>query len=216
MDSPEGFRRIAGGQITASFDPFIGIDRPADARDPDPARIAGRLCEALFGGSASEAGVVPVASFSDYNCPFCRVLTQRLADLEEEAGGAVRITWHELPLLGPSSVAAARGALAAGNQGAYAAFHRRLMRSRFEATPDYLTVLAGDLGIDADRLIADMDSRDVTDQILDSIALSRQFAFAGTPALVVGRTAVEGQISEDALRRLIAIEADAGPVPGCT
>lgn len=101
--------------------PFFGLEAPdkQDQAIPEAAMRAD-LCNGLFGGPPP-AGVVPIASFSDYNCPFCRVLTERLSNLEERSGGGVRITWHEWPRLGPTSLSAARAALAADMQGAYAA-----------------------------------------------------------------------------------------------
>ena len=134
-----GFRHMAGGGASraagARFDPLVGISAP-----PDPAgealrtAVRGDPCRALFGGPPAP-GTVPVASFSDYNCPYCRVTTERLATIEARSGGAVDVRWHELPLLGEGSQTAARAALAAARQGAYPAMHAQLMRSRLLPTP---------------------------------------------------------------------------------
>ena len=172
------------------------------------------LCGALFGGPPP-AGVVAIASFSDYNCPYCRVLTERLVALDERSDGAIQMTWHEWPLLGPTSVIAARAALAADLQGAYAAFHKRLMRTRFVPTPSYLDVVARDIGVDPIRLLADMKSVAVSERLRVTEAAARIFGFIGTPALVVGRTAVIGAISDVALSKLIDQERREGPPPGC-
>ncbi len=206
-----GFRRIQGGQVSGGFDPFAGIGSAPDPaldtltealrRDPRPA---------LFDGTAPRPGLVPIASFSDYYCPYCRIQTQELARLEREPGGTVQVFWHELPLLGEASQLAARAALAAKRQGAYPAFHQAMMRTRFQATPDYLTALAGRIGIDGPRLIADMDSPEITAALRNSAALARIFGFYGTPAMVVGRTAVQGRLAPDLLRRLIAAETRDG------
>ena len=220
MERPEGFRRLAGGSSSsAGFDPFVGLDAgPRDVPQVAVEDVEGRLCEALFagwdGGSGASSGTVPIASFSDYNCPYCRVLTQRLAGYEEDAGG-VTIAWHELPLLGEASRAAAEAALAAKRQGAYVAFHERLMRSPFQPTEEYLGILARDLGIDADRLLADLAGADVAREIAESEALARLFATVGTPVTVVGRTVVQGVMEVGMIERLVALEREAGPLPGC-
>ncbi len=118
LDDPRGFRRIAAGETSGMPSPFFGLEAPDAQRQATPEEeVRADLCAGLFGGSPP-AGVVPIASFSDYNCPFCRVLTEILSNLEERAGGGVRITWHEWPRLGPTSVSAARAALAADMQGA--------------------------------------------------------------------------------------------------
>lgn len=216
LPDPPGFRRIAGGETSSVPGPLIGLTRRDEAGlGAAKAAVRADLCGALFGGPPP-AGVVPIASFSDYNCPFCRVLTGRLAALEERSDGAVRMAWHEWPLLGPSSVVAARAALAADMQGAYAAFHKRLMRSRFVPTPGFLEVLARDIGIDPLRLRADMESDAVSERLRTTEAVARIFGFIGTPALVVGRTVVVGAVSDAVIGALVEQERRDGPPPVCT
>lgn len=213
-----GFRRVGSGRVSAAApNPFIGLDVPGAALPtaPTPPDVRADLCGALF-GTPPPPGVVPIASFSDYNCPFCRILTDTLTELEARAEGGVRLTWHEWPLLGATSVPAARAALAAGKQGAYMPFHKRLMRTRFAATPEYLSLLAGDLGLDVARLLADIDSPDITAHLTRSAALAEAFGMPGTPALVVGRTLVVGAISAPVLSALVARERADGPLPACT
>jgi predicted DsbA family dithiol-disulfide isomerase len=212
-----GFRRMASGRTSAAApNPFIGLEIPQStpATEPSPPALRANLCGALF-GAPPPAGVVPIASFSDYNCPFCRILTDTLTDLEASADGGIRLTWHEWPLLGATSVPAARAALAAGKQGAYIPVHKRLMRTRFAATPEYLSLLAADLDLDLARLLADMDSPDVTAHLARSSALADVFGMPGTPALVVGRTLVVGAISAPVLNALVARERADGPLPAC-
>ncbi|WP_299821648.1 DsbA family protein [uncultured Jannaschia sp.] len=215
IERPAGFRRIAGGDSSSGFDLFMGLD---DAPDPEMTatveRVERRICETLY-GSETEPGVVRVASFSDYNCPYCRALTIRLSKIEAASEGGVRIAWHELPLLGEASTMAAQAALAAKRQGAYVAFHKHLMRTPFGTTPEYLEVLAEDIGVDGARLLTDMASEDVRRELRESSALADIFAFVGTPALVVGRTVVQGEIGEARLRSLIERERADGPIEAC-
>ncbi|CUH38565.1 Protein-disulfide isomerase [Jannaschia seosinensis] len=215
---PAGFRRMAGGATSGGgFDPFVGLGAATDDR-PDPAAVAAveaDLCASLFNGWTRDSGVVPIASFSDYNCPICRVTTRRLAEADAVLDGTARITWHELPILGETSHLAARAALAADRQGAYMAFHKRLMGNPFRANQAYIDAIAGDLGLDRERFVADMKGSEVASRIARSLALREIFAFPGTPAIVVGRTVIEGDVSEAMFARVIALERRAGPPPGC-
>ncbi len=212
IDDPAGFRKIEGGDRSAAFDPFVGLS--SQETDPNEAiakaRVRADICSALYGGEAGAADVVPVASFSDYYCPYCRVQTQKLVEIEERSSGGVKVVWHELPLLGETSDLAAKAALAAKRQGAYVAFHKRLMKSAFRASPEYLRILAKDIGIDHDRMIADMASQSVQDELHDSAALAGIFAFVGTPALVIGKTVIQGQISDRRIEQLIELERSEG------
>ena len=218
VERPAGFRRIRAGETTAgAFDPFAGIRStdPAETAPPALAAIERDVCTALFEGWSPGSGTVPVASFSDYNCPICRVTIRRIAQTEQVQDGTAEVTWHELPILGETSVLAAKAALAANRQGAYAAFQDRLLRSSFQPTDGYIDALASDLGLDHDRLVSDMGSPDIEARIDRSLALRDVFGFRGTPALLVGRTVVEGDISETMLARLIEVEHEAGPLRGC-
>jgi protein-disulfide isomerase len=212
LASPEGFRRISGGSSSSgAFDPFVGLEAKEDG--PRPATVAeveADLCKALYAEAPEDSSIVPIASFSDYYCPYCRVQMRRLADLAEERDSAVRGSWHELPLLGEGSDRAAKAALAAKRQGAYVAFQEALWTTPFQPTRDYLLRLSDSIGIDGNRLIDDMQSDEVVDELMISRALARVFGFIGTPAMVVGGTVIQGEIAEGVLRRLIEIERGEG------
>ena len=215
-----GFRRIAAGGVSrgaaAGSGALIGLSEPLDPiAEAAREAVLADPCVALFGG-AVPPGTVPVASFSDYNCPYCRVATEDLAAIEARSGGSVRVRWHELPLLGPGSEVAARAALAADRQGAYPAMHARLMRARLVPTPAYLEEVAIDLGLDASRLLTDMTSPEVEARLDRSAAAADAFGLPGTPAMVVGRTVVVGALGDRALERLIERERADGPIPGCS
>ncbi|MEI4232656.1 DsbA family protein [Roseovarius sp. D22-M7] len=191
-----GFRKRAGGNLSGGDPMLIGLDDAAPAT-PD------EVCAHLFDGPLG-ADTVPIAYFSDARCVYCRVVSPMLQEIAETE--PVRITWHELPLLGPASRRAAEASIAARRQGAYAMFHDRLMGTPFMPNDAYLRQLAGDAGIDWDRLLRDMGGGAVADTLTRSARIARAFGFFGTPALVVGRTAILGAVETWQLRRLIAAE----------
>ncbi len=84
------------------------------------------------------------------------------------------------------------------------------MKSPFQATPEYLSQLSDDLGVDGRQLVSDMESAEIAKELEDSAALARVFSFVGTPALVIGRTVIQGQISEKMLRRIVELEREEG------
>ncbi|QMU58708.1 MAG: thioredoxin domain-containing protein [Boseongicola sp.] len=182
---------------------FAGLDSSADQTDPLPAN---RLCRTLF--EHDIPGKVPVAAFSDFFCPYCRVLTGRLAERASDPASDISISWHELPLLGPSSIVAAKAAIAADLQGGYAEFQARLMGGTFRPTARYLTDSASSAGLQAGKLILDMDGQIVTGRLSRSRAAARTLGIFGTPAIVVGRTLVMGEISDRDLDTLIEMERE--------
>ncbi|MEM9971176.1 MAG: DsbA family protein, partial [Pseudomonadota bacterium] len=163
------------------------------------------LCEVLFQTPTDSR--VTVAAFSDFYCPYCKVLTARLAARDD-----IAVTWHELPLLGPASDVAARAAVAAARQGGYVALQTRLTATQFRPTRRFLADMADALGLSAKQLLVDMDSEDVAQTLARSRRASRTLGIWGTPAVAVGSTLVIGAIDDAALSALIAEEAARG---GC-
>jgi protein-disulfide isomerase len=202
-----GFRRVAGGDVSGGDPAMIGLDEALQDTPPQD------ICADLF-AAGTPADHVPIAYFSDARCVFCRALSPMLHEIEDS--DPVRITWHELPLLGPASRRAARASLAARRQGAYQVFHDRLMGTPIVPNDAYLRRIATDAGIDGDRLLDDMASDAVTDQLARTARLARLFGFYGTPALVVGRTALLGSVEKWQLRRLIEMEGTSSEPAPCT
>lgn len=150
-------------------------------------------------------GDVTVVEFFDYRCPYCRRVTADLMDTVEK-DGAIRLVFKEFPILGPESVVAARAALAAGLQERYRDFHIALMTAPGELTEDRVLSLAEGMGLDVERLQADMQSEAVEQQIRDNHGLARQLQINGTPAFVIGDEVVPGALTMPQLLDMISRE----------
>ena len=196
-----GFSRIQGGAISAGGAGLVGIDRRPAPPDPIIAAIEADPAAYLFDDTTP--GKVPVAVFSDVNCPNCRAVSAILVDWLKTGTEPLTITWHELPWLGPTSLIGAKAIYAAEAQGGGLAMHDRLTSTQFRPSPQFLAQIASDIGLDPDGLIADLDSPEVAAKIARAEALAYVFGIPGTPALVVGRTLVVGALPESHLRRLV-------------
>jgi len=208
IDGVNGFRKLTGGQISGQLDPFVGLTTrdpvEVQALDDEITRVRGDLQAALFDARTSK---VQIASFSDFYCPYCRLLTERLFTLAPALN--VEMTWHEYPLFGDHSVIAARGAIAARAQGAYDRFHLRMMRTPARATEAFVIEMARGLDLDLDRFAHDLFADETTAQLRESEALANVFRLPGTPGLVVGGTVVIGAIDDGRLRDLVDLERGA-------
>ena len=130
--------------------------------------------------------------------------------MEIAADTDIDVSWHETPIFGPVSELAARGAISAGRQGAYETYHRRLIQTPVQVTIPFLQILAEDLSLDVDQFTQDISAAETQRDLDRAAALAGIFRFVGTPAMVVGRTVVQGKISETNLRQLIARETADG------
>jgi len=204
---PPGFRELVLEGTLSPLDPTFALQPiPRAATAPRPELPA--LCAALFRDPASPAvgrpeSPVPIAAFLDYRCPYCKTLTGILSRLQ---AGAVRMIYKDWPILGDSSVLGARAALAAHRQGRYFAFHTRLMNSRLVPTDRFVGDIAVELGLNRGQWRSDMNSQATAAAIARTTALAAALGFIGTPALVVGRTVVQGEITRRQIERLIADE----------
>lgn len=205
LRSLPGFSVMRSGAVTGSGAALTGFNaRPAppeariDAIRADPMAALYDLPE---GGLAR--GTVPLAVFTDVNCPNCRVLSATLVAWLREGRDDLSVTFHELPLLGPTSVSAARVALAAGLQGGYLPVHDRLMQGRFRPSPVFIRTLAEDAGLDPVQMQADMTAPEVDARLRRAADLAYVLGLPGTPGMVIDKTLVIGAQDAPMLSRLI-------------
>jgi protein-disulfide isomerase len=148
-------------------------------------------------------GDVTMVEFFDYNCSYCKRAFEDVKTLLE-ADGNIRFVSREWPILGEGSVAAARAALAAREQGRYEDMHNALMSDRSRKDEAAVLRIAEGLGLDVERLRADMTSDAVNDHIALSMQLAEALGFNGTPAFVIGDEPVPGAVPLAALQQAVA------------
>ena len=143
-------------------------------------------------------GDVTVVEFFDYNCPYCRRAKPVLEELLA-ADPNVRLVFREWPILGEGSVFAARAALAARKQGKYEEFHWAMMTLKGRADEASTLRVAEEIGLDLDRLRAEMDAPEIDDHFALSMELTQALGFSGTPSFVVGDNLIGGLVDAEAL-----------------
>ena len=184
------------------------LERRREIADQERAReaiVANR--EALLEDPGSyvagnENGDVTIVEFFDYRCPYCkRSLGALMATLEKDPN--VRVVFKEFPILGEESVLASRAAIASIQQGKYLDYHNALMDAGSELNEQSVLRIAREVGLDADKLMADMFSSDVTEVIRDNYLLAEALGIGGTPAFVIGDQLIPGAIDEQRFAELI-------------
>ncbi|MEQ8651478.1 MAG: DsbA family protein [Kiloniellales bacterium] len=156
--------------------------------------------ESPVGGNPK--GDVTLVEFFDYNCPYCRQVAPIMAAAEEN-DPQLRIVYKEFPILGPNSVFAARAALAAGTQDLYPQFHKAMMQVSGTADEEQVTAIAGQIGLDIERLRADMADPAIDAEINRNMALARALRINGTPGFVIGEEILRGATDLQTMQRLI-------------
>ncbi|MBC7737363.1 MAG: hypothetical protein H7245_09140, partial [Candidatus Saccharibacteria bacterium] len=114
------------GGLSTAVGLLAGFDAPKPPDHLQEARIAAVRadpCTALFGGLADQR--LPIAFFSDFNCPNCQLLNATLEEFLASRPDDLRLTRHQLPRPGTAPTVASQAVLAADLQGGYSAMHDR-------------------------------------------------------------------------------------------
>jgi protein-disulfide isomerase len=146
-------------------------------------------------------GDVTLVEFFDYRCGYCRRVVSSVQALLDQDDG-LRVVFKELPVLGEDSVRAARAALASQKQDAYMPFHFALMRAD-DLSEQGIMKIADRLGMDTERLRADMAAPEVDQAIEANYQLANLLGIEGTPAFVIGDELVPGAIDRTRMEALI-------------
>jgi protein-disulfide isomerase len=159
-----------------------------------------RDADSPVGGNPN--GDVTLVEFFDYNCPYCRQMVPLMMQVEA-ADPRLRVAYKEFPILGPNSTLAAKAALAAHRQGKYVAFHRALYQVRGAVDAGKVSEAAAAVGLDVDRLKADMADTAIAASIEKNLALARALRIDGTPGFVAGTQIIRGAVDLKALQAFI-------------
>lgn len=148
---------------------------------------------------------VTIVEYFDYNCPYCKKMAAVLQDVLAK-DRKLRVLYKEWPVLGETSVYAARAALAAKWQHKYLLVHDGLIKGPRLATPAQVDQAIGGLGVDLETLSRDrtQHSNEIDAILARDDEEARALELRGTPGLVVGRELVPGVMDAAELERLIA------------
>jgi len=203
LNEPAGFRLLKAGAFSGGDVLFTNLDQPSPEVLALRDAIRRNLAAELFGNVSD--GQLPVAVFSDYNCPYCRVISRHLSTLEA-TDPSLAVSWHDVAFLGPGSTRSALAAYAAKDQGLHSAAHTWLMTRVLRPGPSALKTFAQDIGAEPSRLAKSAQSPNTQTKLDRAHALAKVMGVIGTPVTVVGQTIVHGSIDISALDSLIVLE----------
>jgi protein-disulfide isomerase len=148
-------------------------------------------------------GDVTVVEFMDYNCGWCKKAMSEMQTLVTQDKN-VKIVMKEFPIFGEHSEYAARAALAAAKQNKYWELHQAMFSHEGQVTTDIVNQLAEAQGLDMAKLKADIESKEIGEQIATNMQLGKSLAINGTPAFVIDAKVYGGYLSMDNLNVAIA------------
>ncbi|WP_296675450.1 DsbA family protein [Novosphingobium sp.] len=167
------------------------------------AGIAAKLATPFPGAVlGNPQGTVTVVEFSDFACGYCRQSEPVLKELIAQ-NPDLKVVIRHLPVIAPTSPAAAAMGLAAAEQGKYTVFHDALFATG-RTDPVSVDAAARAAGLDIDRAQTASRQPQVQAELEANMAYARQLGFDGTPGWVIGDQVLVGAVGKEALAKAIA------------
>lgn len=146
-----------------------------------------------------------VVEFYDYDCPYCRASQPEVQKFYEAHKNDTRFSFIELPLdiHGPNALLAARASIAARLQpDKYMAFHFAMLSNSDPVDANAIFDIAGKVGLDLDKLRADMNRPEVANIIKQSHELAMKVGIDGTPTFIVNGQMHPGMVQDGELEQM--------------
>jgi protein-disulfide isomerase len=151
-------------------------------------------------------GKVTIVEFFDYRCVHCRHVAPTI-DRIVSSNTSVRVVYKNFPVLGEPSVLAARGAVAAQQQGGWLKLHRAMLAFEGDFTIESILALGASVGLDSAKLKTDMMSPATDKALQANMTLAAALGLDATPSFVIGDRVIRGALSPEAFQALVDEEA---------
>ncbi len=146
-------------------------------------------------------GDVTLIEFFDYNCGYCKLAMPEVMKLID-SDKKLRVQFIELPILTPGSIEAAKVAVAAAKQRKYLEFHKAMFTAG-RASKESALKVAGQIGLNMDKVEADMASPETEALIGKLSELAKGILVEGTPSFIVGDKVNPSAAGYDELKQLV-------------
>lgn len=147
---------------------------------------------------------VTIVEFSDYQCPFCSRVEPTIAQLLKAYPNDLRVAFINNPLdFHKEAMPAAKAAVAAYKQGKFWEMHEKLFANQKGLNADFYVKAANELGLDAARFQADMNSPETAAYIKKGMDDGRPFGVSGTPNFLINGVQLVGAQPIDAFKKVI-------------
>jgi len=162
--------------------------------------------DATFGKTDSN---VKVVVFSDFQCPYCKILYQTLRTTMKQYGDKVYFAYKHLPLdIHPQANNSALAAECAQDQGKFWEYADKLYQnqtawSNTKDTTSFKTYAKQTVGIDAAKFNQCLDEKKFQDKIDANKKEAGDFGISGTPAIFINDQFENGAMTADQMKQAI-------------
>jgi len=139
--------------------------------------------------------------FGDFQCPFCLGAQSVLRRVRERLGERLLLGFRHLPIpeRHPLAPLAAEASEAAAAQDRFWEYHDALYAAQPKLSRETMLAVARDLGIDAGRMEAEIDSGAHRDRVARDVASAEASGATGTPTFFVNGRRLYGAYDASSL-----------------
>lgn len=159
----------------------------------------------IFGNPSAKVSIIV---FSDFSCPYCKVLAGQLKSLVE-TNDNVRLVWKDFPItaIHPDSGNAHIAAQCAAEQGKFWEYHDSLFATQKDYTRSGLQERAQQIGLNVLDFSHCLDSTEPIQKIASDISEGQSLNIDGTPYIFVNDQRVSGLVSNTELEQIIKLHS---------
>jgi protein-disulfide isomerase len=152
-----------------------------------------------------------LVEYGDFQCPHCGRAYPIVKDVQRRLGPQLRFVFRNFPLskVHPEAVHAAEAAECAGSQDAFWPMHDRLFERQFALDDDHLVEYAAELGLDANRLRADLEAETYAPRVRDDFMSGVRSGVNGTPTFFINGERYDGSWDLESLLLALGSRAPA-------
>jgi len=186
--------------VTPSTPPVV-LDSGAPRSDAAPAPQNVEITQGNSQATGPADALVTVFIYSDFRCPACRRLNKVVAEVMKDYDGKVRWVFKNFPLqMHPDAAIAAEGALCAAAQNKFWEYHDVLFTTEDTFTPESLTDIAGNLGLDQAAFKTCLDAHATKSQVDAEVAQGVVAGVNAVPTVVINGQVKVGVLSVEDFR----------------
>ncbi len=196
---------VSGGIYVERY--VVGV---APVEVPDPAMTADALGDFDQMRRATGAGIGPVDApivimeFSDFQCPFCKRLSEALHQLKRELGDDLRVEFRHFPLpMHDYADDAALAAICANDLDMFWEMHDELFKLNQAINSEEILRIGEYLGIPPEDLTACMNNELTQQELQEDQELARELGVRGTPFFIVNGVGYAGGYPVEVLREIV-------------
>ena len=152
---------------------------------------------------------IEMIEFSDFQCPFCERVNPTVTQVLNTYGDRIHFIYREYPLPNhPNARPASEAAQCANEQGKFWPYHDRLFANQQKLSASDLKQHAVDLGLDAPRFNACVDSHKYAALVESDISAGNEAGMNGTPAFFINGRMINGAQPFDSFKKVIDEELE--------